>query len=176
MRESWGRYGPSLPIPPKYGERPSRLHPDHSPLGDVLSLPADARLCHGGWRRVLLRLPLDLRKVLRRNPIHAKFAERYFRNRPKRVGGACSVAVRSTGPVLFDPFFASQHVQIRAQSVVRTPFRTLSLHSTLAISPCDTSHKLVIVQRPSGLFCGLASHRNSQKVPLDTRGGVSDAF
>jgi hypothetical protein len=165
MRESWGRYDPRSPILPKYGERPSRLHPDHSPLGDALSLPADARLYHDSWRRILLRPPLDLRKVLRRNPIHAKFAERSFRNCPQRVGGACSVAVRSTGTVLFDPFFASQHVQIRAQRVVRTPFRTGSLRSTLAICPCDTSHKLVIEQRPSGLFAGWLPTATRKKSP-----------
>src|SRR5215218_6054676 len=37
----------------------------------------------------------------------------------------CSLTEHQNGT--FRPIFASQHVQIRAQSVVRTPFRTVSL-------------------------------------------------
>jgi hypothetical protein len=36
----------------------------------------------------------------------------------------CSLTEHQNGT--FRPIFASQHVQIRAQSVVRTPFRTVS--------------------------------------------------
>src|ERR671913_2270686 len=46
------------------------------------------------------------------------------RNCPKRVGGACGVALRSTSTILFDPFWPPWASQIHAQSVVRTPFRT----------------------------------------------------
>src|SRR5215208_4350716 len=42
----------------------------------------------------------------------------------------CSLTEHQNGT--FRPIFASQHVQIRAQSVVRTPFRT--------VSPLDFSH------------------------------------
>src|SRR3712207_1433656 len=47
-------------------------------------------------------------------------------DRPKRVGGACGVALRSTSTALFDPFWPSYASQFRAQSVVCTPFRTVS--------------------------------------------------
>ena len=60
------------------------------------------------------------------------FAEFIFRDCPKRVGGACSVALRSTETVLFDPFWPPFTSQIHAKSVVRTPFRT--------VSPLDFSH------------------------------------
>src|SRR5829696_5956735 len=49
-----------------------------------------------------------------------------WRNCPKRVGGACGVALRSTETVLFGPFWPPFTSQIHAQSVVRTPFRTVS--------------------------------------------------
>src|SRR5215212_12215799 len=49
-----------------------------------------------------------------------------WRDCPKRVGGACDVALRSTETVLFDPFWSPCASQIHAKSVVRTPFRTVS--------------------------------------------------
>src|SRR5215216_5748695 len=48
------------------------------------------------------------------------------RNCPKRVGGACGVALRSISTALFDPFWPPYASQFLAQSVVRTPFRTVS--------------------------------------------------
>jgi hypothetical protein len=40
----------------------------------------------------------------------------------------CSLTEHQNGT--FRPIFASQHVQIRAQSVVRTPFRTVSMRTS----------------------------------------------
>src|SRR5215211_8987293 len=54
------------------------------------------------------------------------FAEFPFRDCPKRVGRACSVALRSTETVVFDPFWPPYASQIHAQSIARTPFRTVS--------------------------------------------------
>src|SRR5215217_3157895 len=51
------------------------------------------------------------------------FAEFPFRDGPKRVGRACSVALRSTETVVFDPFWPPYASQIHAQSIARTPFR-----------------------------------------------------
>jgi hypothetical protein len=45
-----------------------------------------------------------------------------WRDCPKRVGGACSVALRSTEGVLFDPYWPPCASQIHAKSVVRTLF------------------------------------------------------
>ena len=50
----------------------------------------------------------------------------YFRNCPKRVGGACGVAFRTTETVLFGPFWPPFTSQIHGQSVVRTTLRTVS--------------------------------------------------
>src|SRR5215211_9011846 len=49
-----------------------------------------------------------------------------WRGCPKWVGGACGVVLRSTSTALFDPFWPSYASGFRAQSVVRTPFRTVS--------------------------------------------------
>src|SRR5215208_540547 len=45
-----------------------------------------------------------------------------LRDCPKRVGRACSVALRSTETVVFDPFRPPYASQIHAQSISRTPF------------------------------------------------------
>src|SRR5215208_6902916 len=50
-----------------------------------------------------------------------------LRDCPKRVGRACSVALRSTETVVFDPFWPPYASQIHAQSISRTPFQTVSL-------------------------------------------------
>src|SRR5215212_8430241 len=54
---------------------------------------------------------------LRRAPL-PRLSEKGKRSLP------CSLTEHQNGT--FRPIFASQHVQIRAQSVVRTPFRTVS--------------------------------------------------
>src|SRR5215212_9001941 len=48
----------------------------------------------------------------------------------------CSLTEHQNGT--FRPIFASQHVQIRAQSVVRTPFRTVSLGSRVNKAPLSS--------------------------------------
>ena len=53
-----------------------------------------------------------------------------WRNCPKRVGGGCGVALRSTSTALFDPFWPPYASQVYAQSVARTPFRTVSRRSS----------------------------------------------
>jgi hypothetical protein len=59
--------------------------------------------------------------------LEVNFREFFFRDCPKRVGGAFSVALRSTSTVLFYPFWPPYASQIHAQIVARTPFRTVSL-------------------------------------------------
>src|ERR671912_491511 len=44
----------------------------------------------------------------------------------ERVGGACSVALRTTETMLLDPFWAPFTSQIHGQRVAHTPFRTVS--------------------------------------------------
>src|SRR5688500_17018537 len=77
-----------------------------------------------------------LNRLLLPNAIHPSA----WRNCPKRVGGSCAVALRSTATVLLEPFWPPYASQIHAQSVARTPFRT--------VSPLDFSH-LVAQETPS---------------------------
>jgi hypothetical protein len=49
-----------------------------------------------------------------------------WRDCPKRVGGACGVALQSTSTALFDPFWPPYASQIHTHSVARIPFRTVS--------------------------------------------------
>jgi len=56
-----------------------------------------------------------------------------LRNRPKRLGGARSVTLQIAQKACVDPFRSSHDVRINLRSVAQTPFRTVSLGSTLAI-------------------------------------------
>src|SRR5215218_9669181 len=56
----------------------------------------------------------------------------------------CSLTEHQNGT--FRPIFASQHVQIRAQSVVRTPFRTVSLRRWVN-NPVHTFDYLLVTAR-----------------------------
>src|SRR5215211_4616521 len=65
----------------------------------------------------MVRRGRDCYRELRRIPI-PRLSEKGKRSLP------CSLTEHQNGT--FRPIFASQHVQIRAQSVVRTPFHTVS--------------------------------------------------
>src|SRR5215204_4950838 len=59
------------------------------------------------------------------------FGECTFRDRPKRVGRACGVALRTTETVLPGPFWSPYTAKIHASSVACTPFRTVSLGTSV---------------------------------------------
>jgi len=68
----------------------------------------------------------DPASELRRIPL-LRLSEKGKRSLP------CSLTEHQNGT--FRPIFASQHVQIRAQSVVRTPFRTVSYTEFSEVRP-----------------------------------------
>src|SRR5215213_329243 len=87
-----------------------------------------------------------LRRRTSENSVKRKFRELTFRDCPKRVGGACPVALQSTKTALFDPFLPPStsksalralFVPLFGQSRKRNSpkFICRMLHSTAPIGP-----------------------------------------
>src|SRR5215208_8473121 len=87
------------------------------------------------------------------------------RDCPKSLVGARGIALQIAQQALFDPFRLPHSVPIHLRSVAKTPFRTVSPRTTLAIRVSGRAHHSRDPRMPVRLFAGRCVRATRKKSP-----------